>query len=151
MDAGDPRHASATDSSAAPPLPRLRLAVEGFLLAILVFSLLSIAAPLVLAPLAEPLCILPAGRHFPTFACYLVEALAFSLWLGPTALIWHALSPAVGALGIIRVTSGIFLGLLSACLLAGYGRRKGILVAVLLSLLLIAISTLISMTLVVSG
>lgn len=131
--------------------PRLRLAAGGFLLGIGAFSLLSIAAPLILAPLAQRLCVLPIGRHLPSAACYLVEALAFTLWLGPTALVWHALLPSAATLGGIRLTSGVFLGLLSAGFLAAYGRRRGTWITIGVSALLIAISTLISMMLVSSG
>lgn len=143
----------APPSAVPPALPssRLRLAGEGFIFGVAAFTFLSIAAPLVLAPLAQPLCRLPAGQHFPSFACYLAESLAFVLWLGPTALIWHALLPNAATLGGIRLTSAVFLGLLSAGLLAAYGRRKGLRAMVMISLVLMAISTLISVTLVVSG
>ena len=134
-----------------PPVPRLRLAAEGFLLGITAFALLSIAAPVIEAPLAQSLCRLPPGQHFPSFACMLAESLAFVLWLGPTALVWHVLLPGPVTLGVIRLTSALFLGLLSACLLAAYGRRRGAKVMALASLLLIAISTLIAVTFVISA
>jgi len=134
-----------------PPVPRWRYAAEGFSLGIATFALLSVAVPLIEAPLAQSLCRLPPGQHFPSSACYLVEALAFVLWLGPTALIWHALLPSAATLGAIRLTSALFLGLLSAFLLAAYGRRRGAQALVLASLVLIAISTLIAATLVMSA
>jgi hypothetical protein len=135
----------------APPMQRLRLAAEGFLLGVGAFALLSVAVPLIEAPLGQALCRLPSGQHFPPSACYLVEALAFVLWLGPTALIWHALLPSAATLGAIRLTSALSLGLLSAFLLAAYGRRRGAQALVLASLVLIALSTLIAATLVMSG
>lgn len=134
-----------------PPVPRWRLAAEGFSLGIAAFALLSIAVPLIEVPLAHSLCRLPPGQHFPSFACYLAQALAFVLWLGPTALIWHALLPSAATLGAIRLTSALFLGLLSGFLLAAYGRRRGALALVLASLVLIGVSTLIAVTLVMSG
>lgn len=154
--AGKPTDSNRPSVPAAGPrqgqdTPRLRLGAEGFILGIAAFSLLSIAAPLVLAPLAQPLCALPPGQHSPPFACLLLEALAFVLWLGPTALLWHALLPAAATLGGVRLTSAIFLGLLSTCLLAAYGRRKGVRAMVLISLVLLAIATLISVMFVSSG
>ena len=134
-----------------PPVPRLRLAAEGFSLGIASFVLLSIAVPLIAAPLAQSLCRLPPGGHFPSFTCYLAEALAFVLWLGPTALIWHALLPSAATLGAIRLTSALFLGLLSGFLLAAYGRRRGAQILVLASLALIATSTLIAVLFVLAG
>lgn len=134
-----------------PPVSRWRHAAEGFLLGISAFALLSIAAPLIEAPLAQSLCRLPPGQHFPSFACYLVEALAFVLWLGPTALIWQALFPSAATLVTIRLTSALFLGLLSGLLLAAYGRRRGSQALALASLVLIVISTLIAVLLVTSG
>jgi hypothetical protein len=141
----------AAGSRQGQDIPRLRLGAEGFILGIAAFSVLSIAAPLVLAPLAQPLCALPPGQHFPPFACILLEALAFVLWLGPSALVWHVLLPAAATLGGVRLTSAIFLGLLSACLLAAYGRRKGARALVLISLILMTVVTLITVMFVSSG
>lgn len=153
---GTPAAAPASPTGTHPrpparPVARLHLAAAGFLVGIGAFSLLSIAAPLILAPLAQRVCVLPTGQHFPSAACYLLEALAFTLWLGPTALVWHALLPSAATLGGIRLTSGVFLGLLSAGFLAAYGRRRGAWITIGVSALLIAISTLISMRFVSSG
>jgi hypothetical protein len=128
-------------------LARLRLGAEGFILSLAASSLLSIAAPLLLAPLiARWYYPLPPGQHFPPFPCVFIEALAFVLWLGPSALVWHVLLPAAATLGGVRLSLAIFLGLLSA-----YGRRDGVRAMVLISLVLLAVATLISAMFVSSG
>lgn len=105
-------------------MPRLRLAAEGFSLAVAAFALLSMAAPFIAGPLAQPLCRLPPGQHFPSFACYLVEASAFVLWLGSTALIWRARPPNAASLESIRLTPALLLGLLSGFWLAAGVRES---------------------------
>jgi hypothetical protein len=82
--------------------------------------------------------------------------LAFVRRLGPSALVWHVPLPAAATLGGVRLTSAIFLRLLSACLLsacllAAYGRREGVRAIVLISLVLLAVATLISAMFVSSG
>jgi len=108
--------------------------------------------PLLLAPIIARWCyLLPTGQHYPPFPCVFIEALAFVLWLGPSAQAWHVLLPAAATLGGVRLSSAIFLGRPSACLLAAYGRREGVRAIMLISLVLLAVATLISAMFVSSG
>jgi hypothetical protein len=149
-----------TSMSSVPPershqgmnASRLRLGAEGFLLGIAASSLLSIAAPLLLAPLTARLCYpLPPGQHFPPFPCVFLEALVFVLWPGPSALVWHVLLPSAATLTGVRATSAILVGLLSAGLWTAYGRRKGSAALLIISLALIVVLTVVSTFFVVSS
>lgn len=116
----------------------------GFLIGASVFAVFSFAAPLIEKAVSPTLCALPPGRHFPSGACVFFTALLDALWIGPGAMLalFPAIQPMFHSTLAIRVISDITVGLLSAFLFALAGIRKGAMLFVLSSILLVTMVTL---------
>jgi hypothetical protein len=104
--------------------PRRRVWL-GFLVGASAFALLSFASPRVWDAISDPLCALPAGRHFASASCVLGVALAAALWLGPAEPLFILAWPALRPVTLVPIASGLMVAALSAWLVARYGWKRG--------------------------
>ncbi len=125
--------------------PSVRRGLEGFLLGAAIFAVASMAAAPAWQAVSPSLCkVNPPVRRFPGFACTALGSASFVLWMGPAALPANALPSGARSIGLVRVASAAFVGLLAAGLFAGLGRRKGLLVFLAATLVLVAVFTVVT-------
>lgn len=115
-----------------------REGLQGVVIGAALFAFGSILAPSLWHPLARSACALAGGEHFPSAACLVGESVTAALRLGPAVPFFLLVWPGVKPLTIIPATSALMIAIASGVLRVRFGRARGSVMLVGLSLIAIA-------------